>query len=134
MSNFHETAAKQFTEKAAREWVKLEATGNAQHLENALWFEKGAAHHREKMAVAVEAKPVAVVPRVEVQAVRACCVREMRQAFKAAQALGLNTGDACAMRGAIARYLGRVVSSRRDLSGGQWAEVTAGLELGLVSW
>ncbi len=83
----------------------------------------------------VEAKPVAVVvERVEVQAVRACRVREMRAAFKAAQSLGLNTGDACAMRGAFARYLGRVVSSRRDLSGGQWAEVTAGLEMGLVSW
>ncbi len=132
MSNFHETSAKQFAEKASREWEKLEATGNAQHLESALWFEKAAAKHREKMAVVVEA--VAVVQPVEVQAIRACRVREMRQAFKAAQALGLNTGDACAMRGAIARYLGRVVSSRRDLSGGQWAEVTAGLELGLVSW
>jgi hypothetical protein len=83
----------------------------------------------------VEAKPVAPIgQRVEVQAVRACRVREMRAAFKAAQSMGLNTGDACAMRGAIARYLGRVVSSRRDLSGGQWAEVTAGLEMGLVSW
>ncbi len=134
MSKFHETAAKQLAEKAAREWEKLEATGNAQHLENAMWFEKAAAKNREKMAIAVEAAPVAVAQPVEVQAVRACRVREMRQAFKAAQALGLNTGDACAMRGAIARYLGRVVSSRRDLSGGQWAEVTAGLELGLIAW
>ena len=134
MSNFHETAAKQFDLNAIEAWAKYGHTGNVSYKETAEWHEKAAAKHREKMAVAVEAAPVAVVPPVEVQAVRACRVREMRAAFKAAQAMGLNTGDACAMRGAIARYLGRVCSSRASLSGGQWAEVTAGLEMGLVSW
>lgn len=132
MSNFHETTAKQFAEKAAREWAKLEATGNAQHLDQALWFERAAASHRAQIApVAVEAKPVQPVVR---DAAHVCRVKAMRAAFKAAQSMGLDTSDACAMRGAIARYLGRVVSSRRDLSGGQWCEVVAGLEMGLVSW
>lgn len=63
-----------------------------------------------------------------------CRVRAMRLAFKTAQAMGLDCGESWKMRGAIAKYLGRVVSSRRDLSAGQWAEVTAGIELGLIAW
>ncbi len=134
MSNFHETAARKFDLNAIEAWAKYGHTGDVSYKETAEGHEKAAAKHRQNMAVAVEAAPVAVVQPVEVQAIRACRVREMRAAFKAAQALGLNTGDACAMRGAIARYLGCVVTTRRALSGGQWAEFTAGLEMGLVSW
>jgi hypothetical protein len=38
------------------------------------------------------------------------------------------------MCGALAVFLGCVVSSRRDLSAGQWCEALAGLEFGLVKW
>lgn len=129
MSNFHETAARKFDMNAIEAYAKWGHTGDVRYKETALWHEKAAAKHREQIpAVAVQPAPL------EPQADRACRVRAMRAAFKAAQAAGLNTDDACAMRGAIARYLGRVVSSRRDLSAGQWAEVTAGLELGLIAW
>ncbi len=135
MSNFHETAARKFDLNAIEAWAKYGHTGDVRHKETAEWHDRAAAKNREQIAaVAVVAKPVAVVQPGEPQAERTCRVRAMRAAFKTAQALGLNTGESWQMRGALAKYLMRPISSRAQLSAGEWCEVTAGLELGLIAW
>jgi len=66
-----------------------------------------------------------------------CRKAAMRAFFAVARECGL---DVCSkesrhrMRAAISEWLGRWVYSRRELSGGEWCEVRAAVELGLIAW
>lgn len=84
------------------------------------------------VAPAVVAK-VAPVP-VPVSVVRDCRVRAMRRFMAVSREAGLNLKEVEAMKAALSKYLGRPVPSRRDLSAGQWCELTEGVTFGLVAW
>ncbi len=135
MSNFHETAARKFDLNAIEAWAKYGHTGNAQHLESALWFEKAAAKHREKMAVAVEAKPVAVV---EAKPVKSRCphYRQIREFFAVAREMGLDVSEAARdrMRGSLGMLMGRPIESRADMSAADWAYATNAVRMARVWW
>jgi hypothetical protein len=130
-----ETNARKFDAKAIDEWAKYGHTGNVQHKDNAEWWDRAAAQEwakvQQEAAQAALAKPAAKPVRTPVDE---CRVRALKAFFKTAKAAGLDTNNAEAMKQALAKYLGCVVSSRRDLSAGQWREAIAGLEFGLVSW
>ncbi len=88
----------------------------------------------EAQPATVEAAPIVEAQPANVDALNVCRVRAMKAFFKAAQADGMDTKAADGMRAALAGYLGRMVNSRRDLSAGEWAEATCGLEMGLLGW
>lgn len=129
---FHEKTAYQFDQKAIDAWVKYSKTENPADKANAEWFDRAAAKAWAQVPATEQAQPVATKPvRTPDDQAR---VDALKAFFKTAKASGLNTEKADEMRESLAKYLGCMVASRRDLSAGQWCEAIAGVEFGLIKW
>ena len=83
--------------------------------------------------VQAEAAPVKTAKPMR-EATDPCRVKAMRRFYAVAKAAGLDLKEVQKMKAALSKYLGRPVPSRRDLSAGQWAEVSAAIELELLAW
>jgi len=90
----------------------------------------------QAVAADIVAAPVAVGSAQSVASSRTRCAwhSAIRYFFGQAKGAALDTKDECAMRDALAAFIGRAIGSRSELSAGEWLQCGDAVKYGRLAW